>query len=243
MGEKADKRALVVIPTFNEKNNLEAIVREVLETNDIMDVLIVDDSSPDHTGELADSLAESDFRIKVIHRKGKLGLGSAYLEGFSFALKEGYDYIFEMDADFSHDPKYLNRFLSAMDENHLVIGSRYLTGVNVVNWPMLRLIISYCAGIYTRLITGLPIRDPTSGFKCFRREVLESINLNRIYSDGYSFQIEMNYWCWRKGFRIEEIPIVFVDRNTGSSKMSRRIIIEAIFIVWWLRIQSLLGRI
>ena len=243
MGEKADKRALVVIPTFNEKNNLEAIVREVLETNDIMDVLIVDDSSPDHTGELADSLAESDFRIKVIHRKGKLGLGSAYREGFSCALQEGYDYIFEMAADFTHDPKSLYRVLSALDENHLVIGSRYLTGVNVVNWPMLRLIISYCAGIYTRLITGLPIRDPTSGFKCFRREVLESINLNRIYSDGYSFQIEMNYWCWRKGFRIEEIPIVFVDRNTGSSKMNRRIIIEAIFIVWWLRIQSLLGRI
>ncbi len=237
------ERALVVIPTYNEKSNLRGIVEEVLNTNEIVDVLVIDDNSPDGTGRLADELAEENFRINVIHRKGKLGLGSAYIEGFKYALKEGYDCVFEMDADFSHNPAYIRDFLEAMEDNHLVIGSRYLNGVNVVNWPMLRLIISYCAGIYTRLITGLPIRDPTSGFKCFRREILEAIDLDRIYSDGYSFQIELNYWCWRKGYRIREIPIIFIDRNSGSSKMNRRIIIEAIFIVWWLRIQSLLGRI
>ena len=243
MNNVVQRRALVVIPTYNEKSNLPGIVQEVLQANEIIDVLIIDDNSPDNTGRLADEMAEGNYRIKVMHRKAKQGLGSAYIEGFKFALKEGYDYVFEMDADFSHNPAYLNDFLEAIRENHLVIGSRYLTGVNVVNWPMLRLIISYCAGIYTRLITGLPIRDPTSGFKCFRREALESIDLDRIYSDGYSFQIEMNYWCWRKGFSIREIPIIFIDRNPGSSKMSRRIIIEAIFMVWWLRIQSLLGRI
>jgi dolichol-phosphate mannosyltransferase len=237
------ERALVVIPTYNESSNLRGIVEEVLGANEIMSVLIIDDNSPDGTGKLADELAEENLRINVIHRKGKLGLGSAYIEGFKYALKEGYDCIFEMDADFSHNPAYIKDFLDAIEDNHLVIGSRYLTGVNVVNWPMLRLIISYCAGIYTRLITGLPIRDPTSGFKCFRKEVLKSIDLDRIYSDGYSFQIELNYWCWRKGYRIREIPIIFIDRNSGSSKMNRRIIIEAIFIVWWLRIQSLLGRI
>ncbi len=243
MNNNMGKRALVVIPTYNEKSNLQGIVHEVLETKEIIDVLIIDDNSPDNTGRLADEMAEDNYRIKVLHRKAKQGLGSAYIEGFRFALKEGYDYIFEMDADFSHNPAYIKDFLEAIKENHLVIGSRYITGVNVVNWPMLRLIISYCAGIYTRLITGLPVRDPTSGFKCFKREVLESIDLDRIYSDGYSFQIEMNYWCWRKGFRIKEIPIIFIDRNSGSSKMSRRIIIEAIFMVWWLRIQSILKKI
>jgi len=243
VSETMEKRALVVIPTYNEKSNLPRIVREVLATSETIDLLIVDDNSPDNTGRLADEMADDNFRIKVIHRRGKLGLGSAYIEGFKYALKEGYDCVFEMDADFSHDPAYINDFLEAMDDNHLVIGSRYLRGVNVVNWPMLRLIISYCAGIYTRMITGLPIRDPTSGYKCFRREVLESIDLDRIYSDGYSFQIEMNYRCWRKGFRIKEIPIIFIDRDSGSSKMNRRIIIEAIFIVWWLRIQSLINRI
>jgi dolichol-phosphate mannosyltransferase len=243
MNNNMEKRALVVIPTYNEKSNLQGIVQEVLEVNKIIDVLIVDDNSPDNTGRLADEMTEDNYRIKVIHRKTKQGLGSAYIEGFQFALKEGYDYVFEMDADFSHNPAYIKDFLEAINENHLVIGSRYITGVNVVNWPMLRLIISYCAGIYTRMITGLPIRDPTSGFKCFKREVLESIDLDRIYSDGYSFQIEMNYWCWRKGFRIKEIPIIFIDRNSGSSKMSRRIIIEAIFMVWWLRIQSILKKI
>lgn len=243
MGSAETSRCLVVIPTYNERENLSALVGEVLGRNEAMDVLVVDDNSPDGTGRIADGMAEEDPRVRVIHRGGKLGLGSAYIEGFKYALKEGYDCIFEMDADFSHNPEYIDDFLEAAEESHVVIGSRYLHGVNVVNWPMLRLIISYCAGIYTRLITGLPIRDPTSGFKCFRREALEAINLDRIYSDGYSFQIEMNYWCWRKGFRIQEVPIIFIDRNSGASKMNRRIIVEAIFIVWWLRIQSLLGRI
>jgi dolichol-phosphate mannosyltransferase len=243
MDNDMEKRALVVIPTYNERSNLPKITKEVLDSSEVIDILIIDDNSPDQTGQIADKLAGENDRVKVIHRMAKLGLGSAYIEGFKFALKEGYDYVFEMDADFSHDPTYLKDFLEAIQDNHLVIGSRYLRGVNVVNWPMLRLIISYCAGIYTRLITGLPIRDPTSGFKCFRREVLESIDLDRIYSDGYSFQIEMNYRCWRRGFRIREIPIIFIDRNSGSSKMNRRIIVEAIFIVWWLRIQSILNKI
>jgi dolichol-phosphate mannosyltransferase len=243
MDSGVPRRCLVIIPTYNERSNLPGLVTEVLARDESLDILIVDDNSPDGTGRLADEIAAENHRVCVIHRKGKLGLGSAYIEGFKYALKEGYDCVFEMDADFSHNPEYLNDFLEAAEENHVVIGSRYLRGVNVVNWPMLRLIISYCAGIYTRLITGLPIRDPTSGFKCFRREALEAIDLDRIYSDGYSFQIEMNYWCWRKGFRIREIPIIFIDRNSGASKMNRRIIIEAIFIVWWLRIQSLFGRI
>jgi len=243
MDNQPDKRALVVIPTYNERSNLPKIAKEVLDSDESIDILVIDDNSPDQTGRIADELAAETGRVRVIHRKAKLGLGSAYIEGFKFALKEEYDFVFEMDADFSHDPTYLKDFMEAIRENHLVIGSRYLRGVNVVNWPMLRLIISYCAGIYTRLITGLPIRDPTSGFKCFRREVLESIDLDRIYSDGYSFQIEMNYRCGRRGFRIREIPIIFIDRNSGASKMNRRIIIEAIFIVWWLRIQGLLKKI
>lgn len=243
MQDEIGSRALVIIPTYNERGNIREIVREILDQSEMIDVLIIDDNSPDGTGQLADELAERSFRVKVKHRAGKLGLGSAYIDGFKFAIKEGYDYIFEMDADFSHNPDYLKDFLMTARQSDLVIGSRYLHGVNVVNWPMLRLIMSYCAGIYTRLVTGMPIRDPTSGFKCYRREVLEAIDLEHIFSDGYSFQIEMNYRCWRKGFRIREISIIFIDRNSGSSKMSRWIIFEAILVVWWLRIQHLLGKI
>ena len=237
------EKALVIIPTYNERDNIGKVLEPVLGVADRIEVLIVDDNSPDGTGELADNIAASNPRVHVLHRKGKLGLGSAYREGFRYALEHEYELVFEMDADFSHDPRYLPDFFEAIKDNDLVIGSRYVSGVNVVNWPMRRLLLSYGASFYTRAITGMPIRDPTGGFKCFRRRVLESLDLNRISSDGYSFQIEVNFKVWRKKFRIKEIPIVFVDRHSGTSKMSRRIVFEAVWMVWWLKIQSLLGRI
>ena len=237
------EKALVIVPTYNERNNVEQLLEAVLGVNEGIEVLIVDDNSPDGTGELADEIAASNPRVHVMHRKGKLGLGSAYRDGFRYALEHDYELIFEMDADFSHDPRHLPGFLEAIKDNDLVLGSRYVSGVNVVNWPMRRLMLSYGASYYTRAITGMPIKDPTGGFKCFRRKVLESLDLSRIQSDGYSFQIEVNFKVWRKKFRIKEIPIVFVDRHSGTSKMNRRIVFEAVWMVWWLKIQSLLGRI
>ena len=237
------EKALVIIPTYNERNNVEQILEAVMGVDERIEVLIVDDNSPDGTGELADKIAASNPRVHVMHRKGKLGLGSAYRDGFRYALEYDYELIFEMDADFSHDPRYLPDFLEAIRDNDLVLGSRYVSGVNVVNWPMRRLMLSYGASYYTRAITGMPIKDPTGGFKCFRRRVLESLDLNRIQSDGYSFQIEVSFKVWRKKFRIKEIPIIFVDRHSGTSKMNRRIVFEAVWMVWWLKIQSILGRI
>ncbi len=237
------EKALVIIPTYNERDNIAKVLEPVLGAAERIEVLVIDDNSPDGTGELADNIAASDPRVHVLHRKGKLGLGSAYREGFRYALEHDYELVFEMDADFSHHPRYLPDFLEAVKDHDLVIGSRYVSGVNVVNWPMRRLLLSYGASFYTRAITGMPIRDPTGGFKCFRRRVLESLDLNRISSDGYSFQIEVNFKVWRKKFRIKEIPIVFVDRHSGTSKMSRRIVFEAVWMVWWLKIQSILGRI
>ncbi len=233
-------KAFVVIPTYNERDNIERIVLEILVQDNDIDVLIVDDNSPDGTGDIIDKQAVGNPRIHVIHRAGKLGLGSAYREGFAYALAKGADYIFEMDADFSHDPSMLPVFLEKIKDLDVVIGSRYLNGVSVVNWPIRRLILSYCANVYTRIITGLKISDCTGGFKCFRRIVLESINLDRIKSDGYSFQIEMNYRCVEKGFRVGEIPIIFIDRHAGTSKMSMKIVREAIIIVWKLKLGSLL---
>jgi dolichol-phosphate mannosyltransferase len=237
------EKALVIIPTYNERNNVERLLQAVMGVDERIEVLIVDDNSPDGTGELADKIAASNPRVHVMHRKGKLGLGSAYRDGFRYALECDYEIVFEMDADFSHDPRYLPDFLEAIKDNDLVLGSRYISGVNVVNWPMRRLMLSYGASYYTRAITGMPIKDPTGGFKCFRRRVLESLDLNRIQSDGYSFQIEVSFKVWRKKFRIKEIPIVFVDRHSGTSKMNRRIVFEAVWMVWWLKIQSILGRI
>lgn len=205
-----------------------------------MQVLFIDDNSPDGTGALLDTLAAENDRIQVIHRSGKLGLGSAYREGFRAALAMGADYIIEMDADFSHDPSVLPTFLKQIQSSDLVVGSRYLNGVSVVNWPIRRLILSYFASVYTRFITGLSLNDCTSGFKCFRRETIEAIDMNKIASDGYSFQIEMNYRCMEKGLRIVEVPIIFIDRHAGSSKMSRKIVYEAIFMVWKLRMGTLL---
>lgn len=236
-------KTLVIIPTYNESENVERIVPLVLEKDPSIHVLIVDDNSPDGTGRIADGMAKQDHRISVIHRENKSGLGTAYIAGFKFALGKGFDLIFEMDCDFSHDPKYIVEFLAAVKDADLVLGSRYISGVNVINWPMSRLLLSYYANVYSRLVTGLRVKDATGGFKCFRREVLEAIDLDRVKSNGYSFQIEMSFRAWKKGFRIKEIPIVFEDRKVGQSKMSKKIVREAVWMVWKLRLRSLLGRL
>ncbi len=238
------ERALVIIPTYNESENLPRIVPQVLAQDERLEVLVIDDNSPDGTGKLADEIAAQDSRVHVVHRAGKLGLGTAYLTGFRWALERDYEYVFEMDADHSHDPKHLTDFLDAAQDTDLVLGSRYLEGrVTVVNWPMTRLLLSYCANIYAKVITGHRIYDATGGFKCFRRRVLEAIDLDAVHSNGYSFQIEMSFRAWRKGFRIVEIPIVFVDRVEGTSKMSGAIVREAIWMVWRLRFKALFRRL
>ncbi len=232
-------KCMIVIPTYNEKTNLPQILDEILKIKIPFNILVVDDNSPDGTGQIADTYAENNpERIHVLHRKGKLGLGSAYREGFKCALKWGADFIFEMDADFSHDPKYLPDFLDKMDESDygVVIGSRYVNGISVVNWPISRLVLSLVASQYVRIITGLKISDTTAGFKCFKRKALEAIELDTVVSNGYSFQIEMNYRLHKAGFRIAEIPIIFVDRHSGTSKMSGHIIREALYVVWKLRL-------
>ena len=240
MGE----RALVVIPTYNEAGNLPNIVPQVLAQDPRLEVLVVDDNSPDGTGQLADGLAQANPRVHVLHREGKLGLGTAYLAGFRWAIERRYDYAFEMDADFSHDPVHLKDFLKAIATADVVLGSRYLGGrVTVVNWPMGRLLLSYCANIYARWITGLRIWDLTGGFKCFRRHVLEALDLSQVRSNGYAFQVEMSVRAWRKGFKLAEIPIVFVDRLEGQSKMSKAIVREAVWMVPRLRLMAWFGRI
>jgi dolichol-phosphate mannosyltransferase len=233
-------KPFVIIPTYNERDNIVRLADEVLRQHPSINILIVDDNSPDGTGRIADELAAREPRIRVLHRPGKLGLGSAYREGFRMALDLGADYLIEMDADFSHDPKVLPVFLEAAASWDLVIGSRYLNGVSVVNWPLRRLMLSYFASVYTRLVTGLKIMDCTSGFKCFRREAIEAIDLDRVRSDGYSFQIEMNYRCREKGLRMTEVPIIFIDRHAGTSKISRKIVREAIVMVWKLRLGTVL---
>jgi dolichol-phosphate mannosyltransferase len=236
-------KAFVVIPTYNEKDNVRKLTSAVLAQHSDINILFIDDNSPDGTGNIIDELVAENDRVNVLHRSGKLGLGSAYREGFKAALAMGADYLMEMDADFSHDPASLPQFLSAIEGNDLVIGSRYLNGVSVVNWPIRRLILSYFASVYTRWVTGLHLRDCTSGFKCFRRATIEAIDLSRITSDGYSFQIEMNYRCMEKGFRISEIPIIFIDRHAGSSKMSGTIVREAVLMVWKLRLNTFFSRL
>ncbi len=235
-------KGLVIIPTYNECENIERIVRAVLDVDSSFSVLVVDDNSPDGTGDLVRGMGAMDGRLDLLERPGKMGLGSAYIAGFEHALaKTDVDCVFEMDADFSHDPQDLARLFAEAEFCDLVLGSRYLEGVTVVNWPLRRLILSLGANIYTRLITGMPIHDATGGFKCFHRRVLEAIPLERIRSDGYSFQIEMNYQAWKRGFNIHEIPIVFTDRRVGVSKMNKRIIWEAVWMVWRLRFQKLHG--
>jgi dolichol-phosphate mannosyltransferase len=237
------KRVLVVMPTYNEIENLPVIVPQVLSQQHGIEVLVVDDNSPDGTGDMADHMATEDERIHVLHREGKLGLGTAYIAGFKWALERDYEYIFEMDSDFSHNPDHIPEFLEAADEYDLVLGSRYLRGVTVINWPMSRLLLSYFANKYARIVTGLPFTDTTGGFKCYRRKVLEGIDLDHITSEGYSFQIETSFRAWRKGFKVGEITIVFSDRTEGSSKMSGKIIREAVWKVWWLRLLRVFRRI
>jgi dolichol-phosphate mannosyltransferase len=238
------QKTLVIIPTYNEAENIKIIISRVIGLN-IPDlaVLVVDDNSPDNTGDIVEAIARQDSRVRLIRRQGKRGLGTAYVSGFEYAMANGYDHIFEMDADLSHNPADIPRFLEKMPEYDLVIGSRYVTGVNVINWPLSRLLLSLSANWYTRTITRLPIHDCTSGFKCFRREVLENIDVNSISSDGYSFEIEMTYKAWKRRFRIVEIPIIFVDREKGTSKMSHPVMREAMWMVWKLRITGMLGRI
>ncbi|HNX37880.1 MAG TPA: polyprenol monophosphomannose synthase [Candidatus Cloacimonadota bacterium] len=233
-------KALVIIPTYNEIENIERMLRTVLSLREDLDILIMDDGSPDGTGNVVKGMQLEDPRIHLIERPGKMGLGSAYVTGFKFALKEGYDFILEMDADFSHNPADILRLLEAAQKHDLVIGSRYCQGVNIINWPIKRLLISYFASKYVRLITGMPIKDPTGGFKCFNRKVLEAIDLSKILSDGYAFQIEMNFRAWSKGFRVKEIPIVFTERLNGVSKMSRHIVWEAAWMVWHLQFLKLI---
>ena len=238
------ERALVVIPTYNEAENLPNLLPQVLAQDPRLEVLVVDDNSPDGTGQLADQLTARDSRIHVLHREGKQGLGTAYIAGFRWALERDYACVFEMDADFSHDPVHLKDFLKAIEGADLVLGSRYLGGkVTVVNWPMTRLMLSYTANIYARRVTGLRVWDLTGGFKCFRRRVLEAIDLSQVRSNGYAFQIEMSVRAWRKGFKLAEIPIVFVDRTEGHSKMNRAIVREAVWMVPRLRLMAWSGRI
>ncbi|HEY0242961.1 MAG TPA: polyprenol monophosphomannose synthase, partial [Gemmatimonadaceae bacterium] len=237
-------RALVIIPTYNERENITRIIPAVLAQDDRIDVLIVDDGSPDGTGGIVDGITEQNPRVHALHRSGKLGLGTAYVAGFRWALERDYEFIFEMDADFSHNPDRLPKFLEAIQNADLVLGSRYQNGqINVVNWPMSRLFLSYSANIYARRVTGLQVFDATGGFKCFRRKVLEAIDLSDVRSNGYAFQIEMTFRAWKKGFRIIEIPIVFVDRMEGASKMSKRIVREAVWMVWRLRWWGITGRV
>jgi dolichol-phosphate mannosyltransferase len=243
MGD-TEGRALVIVPTYNEKHNVERIVPQILAQDARIDVLIVDDASPDGTGEAAEGLAAGNERVHVLHRASKLGLGTAYLDGFRWGLEREYEFLFEMDADFSHDPAHLPLFLQAIQEYDVVLGSRYLGGrINVVNWPISRLFLSYSANAYARWVTRLPVTDATGGFKCFRRNVLEKLDLGRIESEGYSFQIEMSLRAWRAGFRIGEIPIVFTDRSEGESKMSKSIIWEAVWKVWKLRLLDLFRKL
>ncbi|MEP7384276.1 MAG: polyprenol monophosphomannose synthase [Gemmatimonadota bacterium] len=237
-------RALVIVPTYNERENILRLIDAVLGQDARIDVLVVDDGSPDGTGELVDGRVATDTRVHVIHRAHKMGLGTAYLAGFRWALQHDYELIFEMDADFSHDPSHLPQFIESSGDADVVLGSRYREGkVTVVNWPMNRLLLSYGANIYARIVTGLPLYDATGGFKCFHRKVLESIDLSDVRSNGYAFQIEMSFRAWRKGFRIVEIPIVFVDRSEGESKMSKRIVREAIWMVWRLRWWAITRRV
>lgn len=237
------QRALIIFPTYNERENIEKIVHAVLPLDPRIHVLIVDDNSPDGTGDIADHLAQEQEKVFVLHRQNKDGLGRAYIAGFRWAIERKFDYIFEMDADFSHGPEYIKDFLREIKEYDLVLGSRYISGVNVINWPMMRLLLSYYANVYTRIVTGLPLRDATGGFKCFRREVLEAIELEDVHANGYSFQIEISMRAWKKGFKLKEIPIVFVDRIAGTSKMSKKIVREAVWMVWRLRLKSMFGKL
>lgn len=240
----AAARALVIVPTYNERENISRLIETILAQDQRLEVLVVDDSSPDGTGEIVDRIITTNRRVHIHRRPKKLGLGTAYLAGFRWAIERQYDLVLEMDADFSHDPAHLPEFLRAIERADVVLGSRYREGkVTVVNWPIGRLILSYYANVYARIVTGLPVWDGTGGFKCFRRKVLETIDLNSVRSNGYAFQIEMSFRAWKRGFKIVEIPIVFVDRTEGTSKMSGSIVREAVWMVPRLRLMAIFGRI
>jgi dolichol-phosphate mannosyltransferase len=234
-------KTLVVTPTYNEAENVERIMSAVLSQNPSIEILIVDDNSPDGTAQIVEKIQASNNRVHLLKRAGKMGLGTAYVEGFKFAINNNYDFVMEIDADFSHDPNEIPNFLKKIQEFDLVLGSRYINGVRILNWPIRRLILSYGASLYTRIITGMPIKDATGGYKCFRIAVLKSINLDNIHSNGYAFQIEMNYKAWKKGYKIFELPITFVDRTHGTSKMSKKIVYEAVLLVWKLKFKSLIN--
>jgi len=231
-------KKLVIIPTYDEKENVDPVSKAVRAHLPDADILFVDDNSPDGTGKIIDGLCERESYIHVLHRSGKSGLGKAYVAGFHWAIEKQYDLIFEMDADFSHDPGELPNFVKAAESADLILGSRYVSGIRITNWPLSRLLLSKSAATYVHLITGVPVTDPTGGFKCFRREVLEAIDLNAIESSGYSFQVEMTHTAWMRGFRIAEIPITFVDRRAGYSKMDSKIFKEALVLVWKLAFRN-----
>jgi dolichol-phosphate mannosyltransferase len=235
-------KTLVIVPTYNERENLPSLAERLLKLPAPVDLLVVDDNSPDGTGKLADELSARHPSIHVLHRAKKEGLGRAYCAGFSWALEHGYEFIMEMDGDFSHNPDDIPKFLEAARDADLVLGSRYCNGIRVINWPLSRLMLSKGAAGYVKIITGMPFTDPTGGFKCFRRRALESINLNSIQSNGYSFQIELTHKIWRQGMKVAEVPIIFTDRFQGHSKMNRGIVGEALWMVWWLLLQNGLRR-
>ena len=236
------QRTIVIVPTYNERDNLPPLIQRLLALPVAVDVLVVDDGSPDGTGKVADAIAVAHPQVHVLHRQVKDGLGRAYCAGFAWALARDYEFIFEMDGDFSHNPDDIPTFLKAAETADLVVGSRYCNGIRVINWPLKRLMLSLSAGRYVRLVTGMPISDPTGGFKCFRRRALQTIPLEAVRSNGYSFQIELNHKLWMQGMKIAEVPIIFTDRFLGSSKMSRKIVWEAFWMVWRLWFQSGLRR-
>jgi len=242
-GYMSDSKILIIVPTYNEKDNIGLLIPAIDRYVPDADILVVDDSSPDGTSAFVKDLATRRAGLFVLDRQKKEGLGKAYVSGFKWMLERDYELVIQMDADFSHDPKYLPGFLESLKTCDLAIGSRYISGVNVVNWPMHRLLLSYGGNMFARILVGIPIRDCTAGFKCFRRCVLETINLDKIGSSGYSFQIEMNYLAWKHNFCIKEIPIVFTDRQRGTSKMSTKIIREGLMLLWKLRLRSLFTRI
>ncbi|MEN9979291.1 MAG: polyprenol monophosphomannose synthase [candidate division WOR-3 bacterium] len=236
-------RGLVIMPTYNEAENIEKIIPVVLAQSPELDILVIDDNSPDKTGDIVEAISRQNPRVKLIRRERKLGLGTAYVMGFRYALEHGYDYCFEMDADFSHPPEKIPEMIALLKDYDLVIGSRYSDGISIVNWPMKRLLLSYFACLYARKVTGCPVRDLTAGFKAYRCDMLRKLDLNQLREDGYGFQIEIDFMIWRKGGRIKEIPIIFTERRAGVSKMSRRIIWRAFVLVLRLRLQRLLGKV
>ena len=236
------KKGLVIIPTYDEAVNIKNIINRILSLPNQLEILIVDDNSPDGTGNIVEKLARTNKKIHLVRRSSKMGLGTAYVLGFGYMLEHGYDFAFEMDADFSHNPDDLPRFIELLGDYDLIVGSRYITGISVVNWPMKRLLLSFFACLFARIVTGVPVKDLTSGFKCYSRKALGSVNWKKFNVDGYGFQIQSVFCIYKTGLRIKEIPIIFVERRQGESKMSKRIIWEAFWLVWRLRTKSILGR-